>query len=99
MPYEIKCAARRDLGLSWPIVQRALTVHADEVLEETPAATEAVGIDESRRGKPVWKQNPDTGKWELLADAWHIGFVDALGGRGLCSDRSRAATATPSPPG
>lgn len=75
--------AGRDLGLSWPIVQRALTVYADEVLDETPAATEAVGIDETRRGKPVWKQNPDTGKWELLADAWHIGFVDAVGGRGL----------------
>ncbi len=37
----------------------------------------------SRRGKPVWKQNPSTGKWELVADAWHIGFVDAIGGRGL----------------
>ncbi|WP_173264610.1 transposase [Streptomyces pacificus] len=31
----------------------------------------------------MWKQNPSTGKWELVADAWHIGFVDAIGGRGL----------------
>lgn len=75
--------AGRDLGLSWPVVHRALTAYAEEVLDETPAATDAVGIDETRRGKPVWKQNPDTGKWELLADAWHIGFVDAAGGRGL----------------
>jgi len=75
--------AGRDLGLSWPIVQRALIAYAGEVLDETPAATEAVGIDETRRGKPVWKQHPDTQKWELLADAWHIGFVDAIGGQGL----------------
>src|SRR5581483_4116321 len=26
---------------------------------------------------------PETGKWELVADAWHIGFVDAIGGQGL----------------
>ncbi|MGH3312266.1 MAG: ISL3 family transposase [Streptomyces sp.] len=75
--------AGRDLGLSWPIVQQALLVYAAEVLDETPAPTEAIGIDETRRGKPVWKQNPATGKWELVADAWHIGFVDAVGGRGL----------------
>ena len=75
--------AGRDLGLSWPIVQQALREYAAEVLDETPASTEAIGIDETRRGKPVWKQNPDSGKWELVADAWHIGFVDAIGGRGL----------------
>jgi transposase len=75
--------AGRDLGLSWPIVQRCFEAHAAQVLPADPPATEAIGIDETRRGKPVWKQNPDTDKWELLADAWHIGFVDAIGGRGL----------------
>jgi transposase len=75
--------AGRDLGVSWPTVQRAVEAYAVEVLPEQPPATEAVGIDETRRGKPVWKENPATGKWELLADAWHIGFVDAVGGRGL----------------
>jgi transposase len=75
--------AGRDLGLSWPTVQQAFAEYAAQVLDETPAATEAVGIDEIRRGKPVWRQNPETGKWELIADAWHIGFVDAIGGRGL----------------
>ncbi|MEV0495272.1 ISL3 family transposase [Streptomyces atratus] len=75
--------AGRDLGLSWPIVQRCLEDYAAKVLSEDPPATSAIGIDETRRGKPVWKQNPSTGKWELVADAWHIGFVDAIGGRGL----------------
>ncbi|MFE2933498.1 transposase [Streptomyces sp. NPDC059278] len=46
-------------------------------------ATRLKGYRTTRRGKPVWKQNPDAGTWELLADAWHIGFVDAVGGRGL----------------
>ncbi|WP_434600131.1 transposase [Streptomyces sp. A5-4] len=73
----------RDLGLSWPVVHRCFISFAATALPAEPEATEAVGIDETRRGKPVWKQNPDTGKWELLADAWHIGFVDAIGGRGL----------------
>ena len=73
----------RDLGLSWPVVQHCFEDYAAQVLPEQPPATEAIGIDETRRGKPVWKQNPDTEKWELVADAWHTGFVDAVGGRGL----------------
>ena len=75
--------AGRDLHLSWPIVQRCFEDYAAKVLPESPPATEAIGIDETRRGRPVWKQNPTTGTWELVADAWHIGFVDAIGGRGL----------------
>lgn len=75
--------AGRDLGLSWPIVQHCFEHYAAEVLPEDPPVTEAIGIDETRRGKPAWKQDPDTEKWELVADAWHIGFVDAIGGRGL----------------
>jgi len=75
--------AGRALGLSWPVVQQSLREYAAGILDAEPAPTEAIGIDETRRGKPVWKQNPDTGKWELIADAWHIGFVDAIGGRGL----------------
>lgn len=75
--------AGRDLGLSWPIVHQALIEYAERALDDTPAATEAIGIDETRRGKPVWAQNPETGKWELVADAWHIGFCDAVGGKGL----------------
>jgi transposase len=75
--------AGRDLGISWPTAQAAFEEYAAQVLPDQPPATEAVGIDETRRGKPVWKENPETGKWELVADAWHIGFVDAISGQGL----------------
>ena len=75
--------AGRDLGISWPTVQRAFETYAEQVLPETPPAAEAIGIDETRRGKAVWWENPETGKWELIADPWHIGFVDAIGGQGL----------------
>jgi transposase len=86
--------ARRDLRLSWPVVQRCFEDYAATVLPETPPATSAIGIDETRRGKPVWKQNPATQKWELVADAWHIGFVDAAGGQGLFGQvEGRNATA------
>ncbi|MFD3687084.1 hypothetical protein ACFWTE_19965 [Nocardiopsis sp. NPDC058631] len=75
--------AGRDLGLSWPITQRCLTDDAARPLPADPPPAEAIGIDETRRGKPVWRQNPHTRKWELIADAWHIGFVDAVSGEGL----------------
>lgn len=75
--------AGRDLGISWPIAQRAFENYAADALPAEPPATEAVGIDETRRGKPVWRQDPESGKWQLVADAWHIGFVDAVGGQGL----------------
>ncbi|GAB3709023.1 hypothetical protein GCM10027590_31240 [Nocardiopsis nanhaiensis] len=75
--------ARRDLGLSWPTTWRCFTDYAARLLPEDPPHTEAIGIDETRRGKPVWQQNPHTHTCELVADAWHIGFVDAIGGQGL----------------
>ena len=75
--------AGRDLGISWPTAQAAFEQYAELILPDQPPVTEAVGIDETRRGKPVWRENPETGKWELVADAWHIGFVDAVGGQGL----------------
>ncbi|WP_406182234.1 hypothetical protein [Streptomyces canus] len=62
--------AGRDLGLSWPIVQCCLEEYAAKALPETPPETSGGrDRDETRRGKPVWKQNPDTGKWERVADA------------------------------
>ncbi|MEX3100457.1 MULTISPECIES: hypothetical protein [unclassified Streptomyces] len=88
--------ADRDLRLSQPVVQRCFENYAAEVLPADPPTTSAIGIDETRRGKPVWKQNPATGKRELVADAWHIGFVDAIGGRGLfgqVEDRNAASVA------
>ncbi|MET7730705.1 hypothetical protein ABZT02_05010 [Streptomyces sp. NPDC005402] len=43
------------------IVQRRFEAYATGALPAEPEEPEAAGIDETRRGKPVWKQNPDTG--------------------------------------
>lgn len=75
--------AARDLHLSWPTVMDAFRVVAREVIEAPLPEVEVLGIDETRRGKPRWEQDPETGKWQLTRDRWHTGFVDALGAGGL----------------
>ncbi|MGI5144090.1 ISL3 family transposase [Streptomyces sp. CA-106110] len=54
-----------------------------EVTEAELPGVEALGLDETRRGRPRWEQDPDTGKWQLTRDRWHTGFVDAFGTGGL----------------
>jgi len=52
-------------------------------------------MDETRRGKPVFAQDPDTKRWVLVRDRWHTGFVDAAGTGGLLAQvegRTSAAT-------
>ena len=54
-----------------------------------------LGIDETRRGKPIWTMDPDTRRWQLACDRWHTGFVDAAGTGGLLAQaegRTSAAT-------
>ena len=52
-----------------------------------------LGIDETRRGKPIWTQDPHTKRRVLACDRWHTGFVDAAGGLlARVEDRTRAAT-------
>ena len=29
-----------------------------------------LGIDETRRGKPIWARDPVTGRWHVLHDRW-----------------------------
>src|SRR5262249_11421906 len=75
--------AARDHGLSWPTVMDAVTAHAQAVLPEQPDPVQVLGIDETRRGRPKFRVNPDSGEWEMLVDRWHVGFVDIGGGQGL----------------
>jgi len=75
--------ATRDLHLSWPTVMDAFRTQAREVTEAPLPKVEVLGIDETRRGRPGWEQDPDTGTWHLIRDRWHTGFVDALGTGGL----------------
>uniref|UniRef100_UPI0018E4F0F4 transposase family protein n=1 Tax=Streptomyces triticisoli TaxID=2182797 RepID=UPI0018E4F0F4 len=75
--------AARDLHLSWPTVMDAFRTAAREVTEAPLPEVQVLGIDETRRGRPRWEQNPATGKWLLTRDRWHTGFTDALGTGGL----------------
>jgi hypothetical protein len=75
--------AGRDLGLSWPTVMDAFRQVAQEVMTAPPGPVTVLGIDETRRGRMQWRQDPGTGRWEPTADRWHTGFVDATGIQGL----------------
>jgi transposase len=55
-----------------------------------------LGIDETRRGKPKWEQDQDSGRWRIAHDRWHTGIVDAAGTGGLLAhiDGRTAASVT-----
>lgn len=73
----------RDLHLSWPTVMDSANAHATAVLPDEVAPVATLGIDETHRGKAQFKHNPDTDKWELVAERYHVGFVDIDGEQGL----------------
>jgi transposase len=75
--------AAAECGLSWPAAHQAFADQADPVLEEPMAPVAVLGIDETRRGKPKFCSDPDTGQYVLVADRWHTGFVDIDGDQGL----------------
>jgi len=82
-------------GVDWSIVHAAFVEHVKAPLAAPLPPVKVLGIDETRRGKPVWAQNPDTKRWELVCDRWHTGFVDAAGTGGLLAQvegRTSAAT-------
>ncbi|MCD2107123.1 transposase [Rhodococcus erythropolis] len=67
--------------VSWPTAHRAFIAHANARLTE-PVPVRALGIDETRRGKPRWEHCKDTGKW-VRVDPWDTGFVDLSGDQGI----------------
>ena len=75
--------AGRDHGLSWPVVAAAFEREASALLPDEPEPVTDLGIDETRRGRPRFASDPDTGKTTLQADRWHTGLVDLSGGQGL----------------
>jgi len=81
--------------LSWPIAHAAWVLHAEWALAE-PAPVVVLGIDETRRGRPVWLQNPDTGTCRLT-ERFETNFVDLAGDQGLLGQTagrtSKAVTA------
>jgi transposase len=75
--------AAADAGLSWPVVQAAFLAHTTATLPNEPQPVTTLGIDETRRGKPRFALNTDTGVIEQITDRWHTGFVDLTGKQGL----------------
>ena len=70
-------------GASWPVVHAAFVEHVRIPLAAPLPPVKVLGIDETRRGKPIWALDPDTKRWVLMCDRWHTGFVDAAGTGGL----------------
>ncbi|MCB9408873.1 ISL3 family transposase [Mycolicibacterium sp.] len=68
-------------GVSWPTAHAAFVAHAETVLGEV-APVRVLGIDETRRGKPRWTRETDSGRW-VRTDPWDTGFVDLCGDQGL----------------
>ena len=71
-------AVAAELGMSWPVAHRHYAAHADTVLTE-PEPPAVLGIDETRRGRPKWVQDPDTGRWERT-ERFETNFTSLAGG-------------------
>ena len=76
-------AAAGHYRVSWSVAHRAFVAHVTDALAKPPPPVCVLGLDETRRGKPKWVQDPATGKWRLAVDRWHTAFVDAVGTGGL----------------
>jgi transposase len=77
--------AARDHEVSWPVAQAAFTARAEAVLPTETPPVARLGIDEIRRGKARFRLVAcATGeKWQVVAETWHVGFTDLVGGQGL----------------
>lgn len=76
-------AAARYHGVSWPVAHAAFVDHVSPTLTAPLPPVAVLGIDETRRGKVNWAQDPDTGRWRVVVDRWLTGIVDAHGTGGL----------------
>jgi hypothetical protein len=75
--------------MSWPIGHAAFVAHADAQLPEPPPVR-VLGIDETRRGRPVWRQQAD-GTWRAT-ERFETNFVDLAGGHGLLGQTAGRTT-------
>lgn len=66
--------------VSWPIAHAAFVARAESALADPPPVG-VLGIDETRRGRPVWRRGED-GKWRLT-ERFETNFVDLAGTQGL----------------
>ena len=66
----------------WHTVHDHVMTVADAVLDAEPAPVRVLGIDETRRGKARWENDPGTGR-RARVDRWDTGLVDITGEQGL----------------
>lgn len=81
--YSCVQAAAHAHGVSWPIAHAAFIAHVTPALEAGLPQVPVLGIDETRRGKRIWVQDPLTRRWSVAHDRWHTAIVDAVGTAGL----------------
>src|SRR5680860_1234084 len=86
--------AAEHYGVGWATVHAAYITHVDGPLALPLPVVVVLGIDETRRGKPVWAQDRVTRRWVLVCDRWHTGFVDAAGTGGLLGQVEGRSAAT-----
>jgi transposase len=83
------------VGVDWAIAHAGFVEHVHVPLAAPLPPVRVLGIDEIRRGRPVFAQDPDTKRWVLACDRWYTGFVDAADTGGLLAQvdcRSSVAT-------
>ncbi|MDQ6938343.1 MAG: ISL3 family transposase [Actinomycetota bacterium] len=76
-------AGAQHYRVSWPVAHRAYVAHVEKDLAAPLPSVSVLGIDETRRGKITWEQDPVTSRWRVAHDRWHTGIVDAEGTGGL----------------
>lgn len=85
-------AVAAEYQVSWPVVHRHYVAHADAVLTD-PEPPAVLGIDETRRGKPKWVKDAQTGAW-ARTERFETNFTGLSGhGRLLGQVAGRTGTA------
>jgi len=69
--------------VSWPVAHAAFVAHVSDALAQPLPPVEVLGIDETRRGRRRWAQDPVSLRWSVVHDRWHTAIVDAVGSAGL----------------
>ncbi len=69
--------------VSWPVAHAAFVAHVSDTLAQPLPPVQVLGIDETRRGRRRWAQDPVTLRWSVVHDRWHTAIVDAVGSAGL----------------
>ncbi|WP_186628661.1 hypothetical protein [Rhodococcus sp. BP22] len=78
--------------MSWPIAHCRFVALAAQMLAE-PGPVRVLGIDEARRGKPMWDRCETTGEY-VRQDPWDTVFVDISGRQDMLGQQSGRTSAT-----